>query len=97
MCALPVQRCSDLSVCAHMHCMQKSGSTCMIMSMDGLFGLPRKKSAGSSFRDAIHGHLFFGEQIVVDEYVASAFVKHMKEPKVCTCILTCAKYRVLNL
>ena len=42
------------------------------MSMDGLFGLPRKKSAGSSFRDAIHGHLFFGEQAVVDEYVASA-------------------------
>ena len=59
------------------------------MSMDGLFGLPRKKSAGSSFRDAIHGHLFFGEQVVVDEYVASAFVKHMKEPKVCTCIDLC--------
>lgn len=80
---------------AHIHCMQKSGS--MIMSMDGLFGLPRKKSAGSSFRDAIHGHLFFGEQAVVDEYVASATVKHVKEPKVCTCRLTCAKYRLLNL
>ena len=66
------------------------------MSMDGLFGLPRKKSAGSSFRDAIHGHLFFGEQAVVGEYVASASVKHVKEPKVCTCILSCAMYRLLD-
>ena len=54
------------------------------MSMDGLFGLPQNKSAGSSFRDAIHVHLFFGEQAAVDEYVASAFVKHVNEPKVCT-------------
>ena len=50
--------------------------------MDALFGLPRKKSAGNSYREAIHGHLFFGEQAVVDEYVASAFSKHKKEPKV---------------
>ena len=61
--------------------MQESGN--LILSMDGLFGLPRKKSAGESFRDAIHGHLFFGEQTLVDEYVAlaSASVKHRK-PKV---------------
>ena len=40
--------------------------------------LPRKKLAGESFRDAINGHLFFGEQTLVDEYVAlaSASVKH---------------------
>ena len=28
-------------------------------SMDGLFGLPRKKSAGKSHRPSLHGHLFF--------------------------------------
>ena len=61
--------------------MQKSGS--MILSMDALFGLPRKKSAGRSFREAIHGHLFFGDQSAVDEFVASAPSKHKKGPKVC--------------
>lgn len=40
---------------------QESGT--MILSMDALFGLPRKKSAGNSYRDALHGDL--------DEYVAS--------------------------
>ena len=39
--------------------------------MDALFGLPRKKSAGSSYRDALHGDLFFGNQAAVDEHVAS--------------------------
>lgn len=43
----------------------------MILSMDALFGLPRKKSAGNSYRDALHGDLFFGDQAAVDEYVAS--------------------------
>lgn len=43
----------------------------MVLSMDALFGLPRKKSAGNSYRDALHGDLFFGDQAAVDEYVAS--------------------------
>ena len=37
--------------------------------MDALFGLPRKKVAGRSQRDALHGHLFFGDQAAVDEHV----------------------------
>ena len=35
------------------------------MSMDALFELPRKKSAGISYRGAIHG------QSMVDEFVSS--------------------------
>ena len=54
----------------------------MVLSMDALFGLPRKKSAGQSFRKAIHGHLFFRDQSAVDEYVASASLKHNKSMKV---------------
>ena len=51
--------------------------------MDALFGLPRKKSAGISFRDALHGHLFFGKQEEVDEHIALAHQKYTKEPKIC--------------
>jgi len=40
--------------------------------MDALFGLPRKKSAGKSVRELVHGHLFFKEQQSVDEFVESA-------------------------
>ena len=54
----------------------------MILSMDGFFGLPQKKSAGQSFRDAIHGHLFFRDQSAVDEFVALAPSKHSKSTKV---------------
>ena len=58
-----------------------------MLSMDALFGLPRKKAAGKSFRDAIHGHLLFGNQSLVDEFVASVKSKRNKTSKVCTCIL----------
>ena len=40
--------------------------------MDALFGLPRKKAAGDSLRPPLHGHLFFEDQDIVDEYVNSA-------------------------
>lgn len=51
--------------------------------MDALFGLPRKKAAGQSFKESIHGHLFFGNQASVDDFVsASASVKHSKASKV---------------
>ena len=57
----------------------------MVMSIDALFGLPRKKSAGISHRDAIHGDLYFGRQERVDEHVALASQRHKKEPNsVCT-------------
>ena len=51
--------------------------------MGAFFGLPRKKAAGQSFREPIHGHLFFGNQTLVDEFVSvSAPVKHNKLSKV---------------
>ena len=49
-------------------------------SLDALFGLPRKKSAGKSFRDAVHGNLFFCNQGSVDEFVNN--FSNFKEPKV---------------
>lgn len=41
----------------------------MILSMDALFGLPRKLSAGYSHREALHGSLYFLDQTSVDEFV----------------------------
>lgn len=38
-------------------------------SLDALFGLPRKKSAGTSVRQPIHGDIFFCDQSGVDEFV----------------------------
>ena len=40
------------------------------MLFDALFGLPRKKAAGSSFRSPLHGSLMFGDRNSVDEFVA---------------------------
>ena len=40
--------------------------------MDALFGLPRKKSAGSSHRKSLHGHLHFLNQSDVDQFVKEA-------------------------
>lgn len=37
--------------------------------MDALFGLPRKKAAGVSHRDPLHGEIFFCEQSLVDQFV----------------------------
>ena len=39
-------------------------------AMDALFGLPRKKSVGVSYREPLHGDLFFSYQSTVDQYVA---------------------------
>ena len=39
--------------------------------MDALFGLPRRKSAGQSHRQPLHGHLYFRDQQALDEHVAS--------------------------
>lgn len=47
-------------------------------AMDGLFGLPRKKSAGISYRQPLLGSLYFCDQHAVDEYVASNHVKAVK-------------------
>ena len=37
--------------------------------MDAIFGLPRKKSAGISFRPPLHQVLFFHDQKEVDQFV----------------------------
>ena len=60
----------------------------MVLSMDALFGLPRKKSSGTSYRDAIHGHYFFEDQSMVDEFVTSAPSTKRKSVKVCFIIPT---------
>ena len=50
--------------------------------MDALFGLPRKKSSGTSYRDAIHGHYFFCDQSAVDEFVFTAPSRKKNDLKV---------------
>lgn len=37
--------------------------------MDALFGLPRKMSAGSSYRSPLFENLLFLDQCAVDQYV----------------------------
>lgn len=44
----------------------------VVYSMDALFGLPRKKSAGISHRDPLHGEISFCDQSSVDEFVADS-------------------------
>lgn len=41
----------------------------MIYAIDALFGLPRKKSAGTSYREPLLGNLYFGNQSSVDQFV----------------------------
>ena len=41
-------------------------------AMDALFGLPKKKSAGESYRSSLHGELFFIEQTDVDLFVSES-------------------------
>ena len=53
----------------------------MVLSFDALFGLPRKKAAGSSYRQPLHGSLMFGDQGEVDSFVA-AYPKQKKAIKV---------------
>lgn len=50
--------------------------------MDALFGLPRKKAAGNSLRDSLHGDIFFGNQTAVDEFVADSGIHRHNTLKV---------------
>lgn len=43
----------------------------IIYSMDALFGLPRKKSTGLSYRDPVNGRPLFYNQVTIDEYVST--------------------------
>ena len=58
-------------------------------AMDALFGLPRKKAAGVSYRPPVQGHLFFDEQSSVDEHVAGT-QKLKLTTKVCQYMLILA-------
>ena len=51
----------------------------MILSMDALFGLPRKRSSGLSCRDALHGRIYFLDQVSVDEFVQSTAVEKIPQ------------------
>ena len=74
---------------------EKPGS--MVLSMDGLFGLPQKMTVGINFRDAIQGRLSFRQQEKVDEHIAIAGQKHRKEPKICIVMHKQAIMGVQNL
>ena len=51
----------------------------MIMSIDALFGLPRKHSADYSCREALHGSLYFLDQSSVDEFVHSTTLEKIPQ------------------
>ena len=59
----------------------------IVYALDGLFGLPRKKSAGVSYRPAVQGALFFCNQEAVDEFVAEASVGKQVAQVVLTTLL----------
>lgn len=59
---------------------QDSGK--VVLSFDALFGLPRKRAAGQSYREPLHGSLMFCDQNKVDLYV-STYPKPKKVTKVC--------------
>ena len=62
-------------------CFMKDGGI-KIISLDALFGLPRRKLAGKSYRDALHGHLWFADQEKVDIFVETAQKTSAKHEKV---------------
>ena len=66
------------------HSIQLQDTGKVIISMDALFGLPRKKAAGGSLRPPLHGHLFFEDQDIVDEYVNGASKMKSSSTKVYT-------------
>lgn len=47
----------------------------LVFAMDAIFGLPRKKSAGTSFRPPLFKDLFFDDQIAVDQFVQEREIK----------------------
>ena len=54
-----------------------------MLSMDALFGLPRKKASGVSHRDPLHKDIFFADQSSVDEHTVSYKMSGHCAPKVC--------------
>lgn len=64
--------CQNMTVilCATYLYIQTGGK--IIYAMHGLFGLPRKKSAGASHCGPLTGNLFFDEQSSVDEFASES-------------------------
>ena len=50
----------------------------MIVSIDAIFGLRRKKSAGSSVGAPSLGHIYFHDQAMVDAFVEHSSFKSQK-------------------
>jgi len=55
----------------------------VFFSVDGNFGLCRKKSSGTSVRPPLHGQTMFFEQDEVDKYVESYGTIKVSLNKVC--------------
>jgi len=53
----------------------------IIVAIDALFGLPRKKSAGSSYRSPLYGDLHYLDKSSVDQ-----FVQDYSKPKAVTVV-----------
>ena len=64
----------------------------MVYSIDALFGLPRKKSAGTSHRAPLHADLFFQNQSEVDEFVAKCTSADTSKPRVGCCVCVCEEF-----
>ena len=47
-----------LHVCKAAIPISRGAERCYIVSMDAIFGLPRKKAAGESVREPLDGHIF---------------------------------------
>ncbi len=58
-----------------------------MLSMDALFGLPRKKASGVSHRDPLHKDIFFADQLSVDEHTASYKMSGHSAPIVCITLM----------
>lgn len=61
--------CACILICFLLYKLKNDGV--LIESFDALFGLPRKKSAGSSVRQPLHGDNIFYTQEHVDKFVQS--------------------------
>lgn len=59
--------------------------------MDGIFGLCRKKSAGTSFRPPLFSGIYFEDQQQVDYFVSNYSSSDQILDKVSTCINCYAK------
>lgn len=68
----------------------------MVLAMDAVFGLPRKKAAGISHRGPLFGDLVYLDQSDVDQFVANyqkpvsiATVSALNDLLVCYCCCYC--------